>query len=60
MAVLPACNLVDFDRLKRVVGAGHAELAHEEEFKTSFRSVRSGQYHPLATCMVQRLLWTRH
>jgi Ala-tRNA(Pro) deacylase len=39
MAVLPACNLVDFDRLKRVAGAGHAELAHEEEFQNLFQKI---------------------
>jgi prolyl-tRNA editing enzyme YbaK/EbsC (Cys-tRNA(Pro) deacylase) len=33
MAVLPACNFIDFARLKEMAGVGHAELAQEEEFQ---------------------------
>jgi len=46
MAVLPACNLVDFDRLKKVAGAGHAELAHEEEFQNLFPECEVGAIPP--------------
>jgi Ala-tRNA(Pro) deacylase len=46
MAVLPACNLVDFDRLKRVAGAGHAELAPEEEFQNLFPECEVGAIPP--------------
>jgi Ala-tRNA(Pro) deacylase len=46
MAVLPACNLVDFDRLKTVAGAGHAELAHEEEFQNLFPECEVGAIPP--------------
>jgi Ala-tRNA(Pro) deacylase len=46
MAVLPACNLIDFDRLKEVAGAGHAELAHEEEFQSIFPECEVGAMPP--------------
>jgi Ala-tRNA(Pro) deacylase len=46
MAVLPACNLVDLDRLKEVAGAGHAELAHEEEFQHLFPECEVGALPP--------------
>jgi Ala-tRNA(Pro) deacylase len=46
MAVLPACNLIDFDRLKAVAGAGQAELAPEEEFQDIFPECEVGAMPP--------------
>ncbi|HXH12979.1 MAG TPA: YbaK/EbsC family protein [Alphaproteobacteria bacterium] len=46
MAVLPACHLIDFERLKEVVGARHAELAHEDEFATIFPGCEVGAMPP--------------
>jgi Ala-tRNA(Pro) deacylase len=46
MAVLPACNLIDFNRLKEMAGAGHAELAHEEEFQNFFPECEVGAMPP--------------
>jgi Ala-tRNA(Pro) deacylase len=46
MAVLPACNLIDFERLKEVAGASRAELAHEEEFQDVFADCEVGAMPP--------------
>jgi len=46
MAVLPACHLIDFDRLKEVAGASSAELAHEDEFATIFPGCEVGAMPP--------------
>jgi Ala-tRNA(Pro) deacylase len=46
MAVLPACNLIGFDRLKEVAGVGHAELAPEEEFQHLFPECEVGAMPP--------------
>ena len=46
MAVLPACNLIDFGRLKEAARVGHAELAHEEEFQNLFPECEVGAMPP--------------
>jgi Ala-tRNA(Pro) deacylase len=46
MAVLPACHLIDFDRLKAAAGVERAELAHEEEFATIFPGCEVGAMPP--------------
>jgi Ala-tRNA(Pro) deacylase len=46
MAVLPACNLIDFNRLKEMAEAGQAELAHEEEFQHVFPECEVGAMPP--------------
>jgi Ala-tRNA(Pro) deacylase len=47
MAVLPACNFIDFARLKEMAGAGHAELAQEEEFQHLFPECELGAMPPV-------------
>jgi Ala-tRNA(Pro) deacylase len=46
LAVLPACNLIDFNRLRETTGAGDAELAHEEEFQHLFPECEVGAMPP--------------
>ena len=46
MAVLPACNLIDFDHLREVAGASRAELAPEEEFRDVFAECEVGAMPP--------------
>ncbi|MFB3924600.1 MAG: aminoacyl-tRNA deacylase [Syntrophales bacterium] len=46
MAVLPASSKVDFDYLKKELGAKKAELATEEEFKGMFPDCEVGAMPP--------------
>jgi Ala-tRNA(Pro) deacylase len=46
MAVLPACHLIDFARLKKVAGTDHTELAHEEDFEAIFPGCEVGAMPP--------------
>jgi Ala-tRNA(Pro) deacylase len=46
MAVLPAPNRVNFDRLKEFAGAKHVELASEAEFKDMFPDCDLGAMPP--------------
>ena len=46
MAVVPASHRVDFDRLGKVAGAQHVELASEEEFKDFFPACDVGAMPP--------------
>lgn len=46
MAVLPASYRVDFDLLKQVAGAKHAELASEKEFRDMFPECEPGAMPP--------------
>ena len=46
MAVLPACNLINFVHLKELTGASHAELAPEEEFQNLFPECEVGAMPP--------------
>ena len=47
MAVLPANQLVDRERLRRAVGAIHLRLASEEEFRDRFPQCETGGEPPL-------------
>lgn len=46
MAVLPASSQVDFDQLRRAIGAETVELAHEQEFKYRFPDCEIGAMPP--------------
>ena len=46
MAVLPACHLIDFARLKEVARTDHTELAHEEDFEAIFPGCEVGAMPP--------------
>ncbi len=46
MAVLPASERVNFDRLKEATGAGKVELASEQEFKDRFPDCEVGALPP--------------
>jgi len=46
MAVLPASDKVDFELLRKVSGAGKAELASEQEFKDLFPECDVGAMPP--------------
>src|SRR5919109_3115902 len=46
MAVLPACHVIAFDRLKEVARAGQAELAPEREFQHLFPECEVGAMPP--------------
>ena len=46
MAVLPASERVDFDRLKEAAGAGKVELAGEQDFKDMFPECEIGAMPP--------------
>ncbi len=46
MAVLPACDRVDFDLLKEAAAANKVELASEEEFKDKFSECELGAMPP--------------
>ena len=46
MAVLPASSKINMEQLKRSLGAGHAELAGEREFKDKFPDCEVGAMPP--------------
>ena len=46
MVVLPATSRVDFDILKRKIGAQHVELAAEREFRDNFPECELGAMPP--------------
>jgi Ala-tRNA(Pro) deacylase len=46
MSVLPACHLIDFDRLREVAGASDAELTQEQEFAAIFPGCEVGAMPP--------------
>lgn len=46
MAVLPAKEMVDIDRLKEITGAEYVELAGEKEFETTFQGCETGAMPP--------------
>ena len=46
MAVLPASQRVNFDRLKELVGASKVELASEKEFRSNFPDCQVGAMPP--------------
>lgn len=46
MAVLPACNKVNLERIARQMGCADAELASEEEFRDVFRGCTVGAMPP--------------
>ncbi len=46
MAVLPACEVIDFDHLARVTGVRVAELANEDEFMHLFTGCEVGAMPP--------------
>ena len=46
MAVLPASFNIDFEQLKRMIGADNAELATEQEFKDRFPDCDIGAMPP--------------
>jgi Ala-tRNA(Pro) deacylase len=46
MAVLPASQVVDFDKLKRTAGSAKAELASEDEFRSLFPECEVGAMPP--------------
>ncbi len=46
MAVVPASQRIDFDRLRQVAGAERVELASEDEFKDLFPSCDVGAMPP--------------
>lgn len=46
MAVVPASHKVSLDRLKEVAGAGRADLAGEQEFKSRFAECDIGAMPP--------------
>ncbi|MDZ7270951.1 MAG: YbaK/EbsC family protein [candidate division KSB1 bacterium] len=46
LAVLPASQRIDFDRLKELAGAGNVELASEREFKELFPECEVGAMPP--------------
>ncbi|MDZ7293809.1 MAG: YbaK/EbsC family protein [candidate division KSB1 bacterium] len=46
LAVLPASQRIDFDRLKELAGAGKVELASEREFKELFPECEVGAMPP--------------
>lgn len=46
MAVLPASYQIDFHLLKKCLGAGHIELASEQEFKDRFPDCELGAMPP--------------
>ena len=46
MVVLPASHRIDLDQLKKTLGAGHVELAREEEFKDIFPGCAVGAMPP--------------
>ena len=46
MAVLPASRRVDLDRLSAALGAGHVEIASEQEFADAFPGCEVGAMPP--------------
>jgi Ala-tRNA(Pro) deacylase len=46
MAVLPASYLIDFNKLKKVIGCSNCELVTEQEFKDLFPECETGAMPP--------------
>jgi Ala-tRNA(Pro) deacylase len=56
MVVLPASSMVDFNRLKAVIGAKSIELASESEFKDRFPSCEVGAMPPFGNLFNMRVV----
>lgn len=49
MCVLSANHIINFDKLKQLIGSNHIELATEEELKPLFPNVELGAEPPIGT-----------
>ncbi len=46
MTVIPACEMVSFKKLKKILGANKVELAEEDDFKNAFSTCELGAMPP--------------